>query len=122
MGAGELACHLFPGEYLHGDYWKTSPCFTAWKLGVAMVVVGLAAVWVRFPGPSPLRLLGRTTLLVYWVHIEIVYGSYVTSPLKNVSTTAQATAGFVVVMAAMVALAAWRTRTLERRAATAASA
>ena len=31
----------------------------------------------KLPGQGPIRQLGRTSLLVYWVHLEIVYGDYV---------------------------------------------
>jgi fucose 4-O-acetylase-like acetyltransferase len=43
-----------------------------------IVALSLAWVWEQRPTAgrrwSPLQLLGRTSLFVYWVHVELVYG------------------------------------------------
>jgi uncharacterized membrane protein len=59
------------------DFWRTSPSFFLLRSGLLLVLLGLAFLWARAPwarGPSPLRQLGRTSLLVYWLHVEVVYG------------------------------------------------
>jgi fucose 4-O-acetylase-like acetyltransferase len=47
------------------------------KLGVTLLILSVAFVWTRYaagPGWSWVRQFGTTSLLVYWVHIELVYG------------------------------------------------
>jgi uncharacterized membrane protein len=103
MGLAELAGRI-PLTYGHQDYWKTSPAFTLWKLGAVFATFGILSVWDRLPGPSALRLLGRHSLLVYWVHIEVVYGSLLASRIKGRLDTEAALLGFMVVLVAMVIL------------------
>jgi fucose 4-O-acetylase-like acetyltransferase len=64
---------------------------------------------------SPLAQLGRTSLLVYWVHIEFVYGRFSILP-KGQCSIAKATAGLIVIFAAMLALSLLRTRWKGRKA------
>src|SRR5262249_62239348 len=60
------------------DYWHTSPNFFLLRVGLLLVTLAGAYIWCRWgPGQwgfSPLIQLGQTSLLVYWVHIEFVYG------------------------------------------------
>lgn len=62
------------------DYWHTSPSFFALRVGMLLALVLLAYAWCRWGlgqvGFSPLIQLGKTSLLVYWVHIELVYGRF----------------------------------------------
>ena len=60
-------------------------------------------------GFSPFMLFGKTSLLVYWVHIEFVYGRLSILP-KGRSSIPLATAGMIVIFAAMLALSKWRLR------------
>ncbi|HXA48952.1 MAG TPA: acyltransferase family protein [Candidatus Acidoferrum sp.] len=63
--------------YTKSDYWMDSPAQVLTKLGVLLLMVSCAFVWTRYgarPGWSWIRQLGTTSLLVYWVHIELVYG------------------------------------------------
>jgi uncharacterized membrane protein len=95
------------------DYWHTSPNFFLARLGILLVILLGAYVWCRWGagqvGFSPLIQLGRTSLLVYWVHIELVYGRLSILP-KRAQTIPVATAGLVVITVAMVLLSMWRTR------------
>jgi OpgC protein len=72
-----------------------------------------AYAWCRWgPGRigfSPLIQLGQASLLVYWVHIEFVYGRFSILP-KRAQTITTASLGLVVIFATMVALATFRTR------------
>jgi uncharacterized membrane protein len=71
---------LLPGS----NFWTTSPAFFAIRLGAMTMVFGLLyfvlhpeGVWARLAVPrhwSPMELLGRTSLFLYWVHVELVYG------------------------------------------------
>jgi hypothetical protein len=59
-------------------------------------------------GFSPIIQLGQTSLLVYWVHIEFVYGR-VSILAKRAQTIGGATVGLLIICLAMLALAYIRT-------------
>ena len=96
------------------DYWHTSPTFFLIRVGMLLVILCGCYVWCRWGaaqlGFSPLIQLGQASLLVYWVHIEFVYGR-VSILAKHAQTIAGASVGFVIICVAMVALAYIRTHT-----------
>jgi uncharacterized membrane protein len=92
------------------DFWYTSPHYTLMKTGVALVVLSVAPLADRLPGAGLVRLLGRTSLLMYWVHLEIVYGMWVTPWARSALSVEQAALGVVLLTAAMAVLAIVRTR------------
>jgi uncharacterized membrane protein len=95
------------------DYWHTSPDFFLARVGILMVITWAACAWCGWglgqAGFSPLIKLGQASLLVYWVHIEFVYGRFSILP-KRAETIPMATLGLLVVFSAMVLLATLRTR------------
>ena len=99
--------------YAAYDYWHTSPNFFLARVGILLVILWGAYAWCRWGlgqiGFSPLIQLGQASLLVYWVHIEFVYGRFSILP-KRAQTITTASLGLVVIFAAMVALATFRTR------------
>lgn len=65
--------------YAKSDFWLDSPLLVLIKLGVILIAVSFAFVWHRQPSAqnwSWVRQFGVTSLLVYWVHIELVYGRW----------------------------------------------
>ena len=60
-------------------------------------------------GFSPLIQLGQASLLVYWVHLEFVYGRVSILPKHSVSIRT-ASAGLLVIFLAMLVLAFLRTK------------
>jgi hypothetical protein len=82
-----------------------------WGLGQRSAEKSGARPW----GFSPLILLGQASLLVYWVHIEFVYGRVSILP-KHRMTIAAASVGLLVITLAMLALAYIRTKTKGRGA------
>jgi uncharacterized membrane protein len=73
---------LFPQSH----FWTTSPSFFYLRLGIMTAAVGLAYLWDERPGAahkwSPLQQLGRTSLFIYWIHVEMVYG-VISLPLRK---------------------------------------
>ena len=95
------------------DYWHSSPNFFLMRCGILLLLAFVIFAWCRWGvatrGFSPFMLFGKTSLLVYWVHIEFVYGRLSILP-KGRSSIPLATAGMIVIFAAMLALSKWRLR------------
>ncbi|MFZ0734983.1 MAG: heparan-alpha-glucosaminide N-acetyltransferase domain-containing protein [Candidatus Sulfotelmatobacter sp.] len=96
------------------DYWHTSPDFFLIRVGMLLVILCGCYVWCRWGaaqwGFSPLIQLGQASLLVYWVHIEFVYGR-VSILTKHAESISGASLGLAIICVAMVALAYIRTHT-----------
>jgi uncharacterized membrane protein len=99
------------------DFWHTSPNFFLIRVGFLLMILCASYTWVRWGaggwGFSPLILLGQASLLVYWVHIEFVYGRFSILP-KRAAEVRTASFGLMIILIAMLALAWIRTRTKGR--------
>ncbi len=99
--------------YSEYDFWHTSPNFFLARVGVVLIVVFSGYAWCRWGagewGFSPLIEMGKCSLLVYWVHLEFVYGGLSIVP-KRASNIGTATLGFLAIFVAMTVLAAVRNR------------
>jgi hypothetical protein len=95
------------------DYWHTSPDFFLIRVGMLLVILTASYTWCRWGlgqwGFSPLIQLGQASLLVYWVHIEFVYGRASILPKHDVSIRT-ASLGLLTIFLAMLLLAFLRTR------------
>jgi hypothetical protein len=110
------------------DYWHTSPNFLMMRVGMLLMICLLAYAWtvwalptLNFSGSnsaaaipwavrfSPLIQLGKTSLLVYWVHIEFVYGRFSLLPKRAVGI-GTATRGLIEIFLFMLILSIARTR------------
>ena len=66
---------FLPSPYASSDFWTTSPAFFFIRLGVLVAGLGLATAAAQEVFASRLlRQLGVSSLFVYWVHVELVYG------------------------------------------------
>jgi uncharacterized membrane protein len=68
-----------PSIYRESSFWTSSPTWFAIRVGIMMVslavIYGAAAVAERADvALRPLERLGRSSLFVYWIHVELVYG------------------------------------------------
>jgi uncharacterized membrane protein len=125
-GIGALACALSlwwdasaVKIYAVYDYWHSSPNFFLMRCGILLLLVFGIFAWCRWgfatKGFSLFLQFGKTSLLVYWVHIEFVYGRLSILPKGGTGIFA-ATLGMVVIFAAMLALSIWRTSVKNRAA------
>jgi len=98
--------------YASYDFWHSSPEFFLIRSGLVLVLMLVAFAWCTWGagtvGFSPLIQLGHTSLLVYWVHIEFVYGRFSLLP-KHASTIPAAAAGIIAVFLGMLVLSLIRT-------------
>ena len=103
--------------YAVHDYWHTSPSFFLIRVGMLLVILTASYAWCRWGagqwGFSPLIQLGQASLLVYWVHIEFVYGRVSILP-KHKMGIGGASAGLLLITVAMIALAYVRIKTKGR--------
>jgi fucose 4-O-acetylase-like acetyltransferase len=95
------------------DYWHTSPNFFWLRVGMLLVILTASYSWCRWGaaqwGFSPLMQLGQASLLVYWVHLEFVYGRASILP-KHSESIRTASLGLLAIFLAMLTLAFLRTR------------
>jgi hypothetical protein len=114
LGGGVVAacayCASLPFSiYTNSEYWLNSPALPLTKVGVSVIVLAFAYLWTRHnEGWSWLRQLGTTSLLVYWVHIELIYGRWL-GPWKGALTVGQTVAASVALIVMMVLLSAAKT-------------
>jgi hypothetical protein len=105
--AGRYFSNLPYSIYPDADFWLDSPALVACKMGVTLLLGAGAFLLTEyfFEGWSWVRLLGTTSLAVYWVHVELVYGGWFSS-LKEHLTVWQCAAASAVLVALMVAMSA----------------
>jgi hypothetical protein len=124
-GTGMLACWvstIFDSSrvrfYAVYDYWHSNPDFFLMRCGILLIILFLVYAWCRWglaqKGFSPIIQLGFTSLLVYWVHIEFVYGRFSILP-KGQCSALKATAGLLTIFLAMVVLSVARTTWKKRK-------
>lgn len=96
--------------YPKSDFWTDSPALILIRTGVILVIAGAAWVWTEHmarPGAGWMQVFGRTSLLVYWVHIMLVYGVLWNLWGQKLGIASSAAASAMVVLA-MAALAHFR--------------
>lgn len=90
-GAALLAFGFYsaalPSIYRQSAFWTSSPTYFAIRAAVLMLAFattyGLAQIAARRGiGVRWLERLGRRSLFVYWIHVELVYG-YATWPIRH---------------------------------------
>jgi uncharacterized membrane protein len=81
-GLAVIAAALTLSDYEYSlypspEFWIDSPGLVACKMGALFLMAAGAYLWTEYLSPSGrswVRLLGVTSLPVYWVHVELVYG------------------------------------------------
>lgn len=88
--------------YPKSNFWIDSPGLVLIKLGIALMLLSFAFLWNTYiaTGWSWVRQLGTTSLLIYWVHTELVYGRWFGTWKESlsVSGTVVAAGGLIVAM------------------------
>jgi fucose 4-O-acetylase-like acetyltransferase len=96
--------------YATPDFWRSSPSLILIRTGISLAMLASAYLWTEYVAAarwSWMQALGQTSLLVYWVHVMLVYGNIAKSWKRALSIPETALA-FMFVTALMVALAAVR--------------
>jgi hypothetical protein len=105
-----------PSLYGKSEFWLNSPLMILIKLGVILLLVAFAFLWNKHTAGkwSWVRQLGTTSLLVYWVHIEIIYGRWLGFWHEEL-TIGQCTVGAILMIVTMVLLSLARTHSAKIR-------
>jgi fucose 4-O-acetylase-like acetyltransferase len=77
--AGRYFADLPFSVYSRSEFWLNSPALVACKLGIALLLASFAYLWSDFLAAgswSWVRQLGTTSLVVYWVHVDLEYGPW----------------------------------------------
>jgi hypothetical protein len=102
--------------YAKADFWRNSPALILIRVGIILLMLAGAYLWTGLRGASGwswIESLGKTSLLVYWVHVALVYGGIAT-PLKRSLTPAGSGLAAIGVTLLMVALSEIRLRHVAR--------
>ncbi|MGA2135767.1 MAG: heparan-alpha-glucosaminide N-acetyltransferase domain-containing protein [Bryobacteraceae bacterium] len=93
--------------YPDSDFWLNSPGLIYIRLGIVLALAAAGFVWTAAQQPDRLgfmRRLGINSLLIYWVHVELVYGRWFWFAKEHL-TIGQCAAASLVLIALMYWLA-----------------
>ncbi len=116
LGTAFLALGWFASNnpyslYPSSEFWLNSPTLIFMKLGIILWMAAFAFIWNKGESADKwnwVRQFGVTSLLVYWVHIELVYGRWLWFWRENL-TVPQTVLMAGVVILLMLALSVART-------------
>jgi uncharacterized membrane protein len=107
--------------YAASSFWTDSPTLILIRVGISLLIMAASYLWTEYcagPGWSWMQCLGRNSLMVYWVHVMLVYGD-IAKPLKRKLDIPQAVLATAIVTGLMVALSAawlwWKARRAGRQ-------
>ncbi len=112
LGIGAYAASFLPSPYTQSEFWGSSPAFFALRVGVLTAVIAMAYWWERLDlvhSWSPMEQLGRSSLFIYWIHVELVYGLISLHVHKRL-THAQAWVAYVAFVLLMLVLSIQKDR------------
>jgi uncharacterized membrane protein len=109
-----------PALYPTADFWHDSPTIFFIRLGVVATLVPVAWLiegwsvrgWLPLTPFRALVTLGRSSLFVYWIHVEMVYG-LVAEPLKQALPLYATQVGWLLLALALHGIVIWKNRMLE---------
>ena len=112
IGGVVLFVVAYTGSYLpaftpHSSFWLGSTSWFLLRLSVMIVLFPLAWLYMRRTRAnrwSPMVVFGQTSLFVYWVHVEVVYG-FPTYPLRHELSIAGALMAYAIFTGIMLWLA-----------------
>jgi peptidoglycan/LPS O-acetylase OafA/YrhL len=85
--------------YPNSDFWINSPALILIKLGVLLMLLSFSWLWNLGQQEGQwnwIRQFGVTSLLVYWVHVELVYGRWLWFFKENLTVPQTVTAAICV--------------------------
>lgn len=96
--------------YAKSEFWTNSPALVLIRVGVCLLMMSGAFLWTEYCATASwswMQILGKNSLMVYWVHVMLVYG-FVLQFFKRRLGVGGAIVAVLAVTGAMVALSvAW---------------
>ncbi len=105
-----------PSIYESSSFWHDSPTFFFIRLGLVTLLVPLSWVLEQLlPARvmQPLATMGRSSLFVYWIHIEMVYG-VIAEPIKRTMPLWLSLTGTALLSLVLYFIVRWKNHLLER--------
>ncbi|MGE5570022.1 MAG: heparan-alpha-glucosaminide N-acetyltransferase domain-containing protein [Rhodospirillales bacterium] len=101
---GQQLSNLPYSLYSKSEFWLDSPWLILMKLGVLLLLVTFAYLWTKHSEGrwSWVRQFGTTSLLVYWVHIELIYGRWLWFWKENMTIGQTAIAAGVLIVLMLI--------------------
>jgi uncharacterized membrane protein len=114
LGAATVGSYL-PPLFASSYFWTTSASYLLMRVAIVTLAVAVCYAWTRFAGSgwSPLAQLGRTSLFVYWIHVEMVYG-LISLPLHRALSLPAAAGAYVVFCGFMLVCSILKDGAVER--------
>jgi len=116
LAAAGYTLSFQPMLYPDSRFWTTSPTFFLLRVGVLTTGLAASYAWEMRPwrhGWSPMVELGRNSLFVYWIHVEMVYGVLAT-PLRRALSLEQVLLANVAMCILMILAIRLKDRLLSR--------
>ena len=111
--AGGYAASFLPSIYSNAQFWTSSPTFFFIRLGI--VIAAIPVAWLIGLTWEPLVIMGRSSLFVYWIHVEMAYGG-VSIFLKRKLPLEWSLVGTAALCVLLYFLVRWKNRFMSRRA------
>jgi len=110
--AGQYVSNLPYSVYPRSNFWTDNPTLIFMRAGISLLLLAGCYTWTAFcagPGWSWIECLGKNSLMVYWVHLMLVYGPATARFQKSLSipATALSTAVAIAMMVGLSALWLW---------------
>ncbi|MCX6632869.1 MAG: heparan-alpha-glucosaminide N-acetyltransferase domain-containing protein [Candidatus Solibacter sp.] len=105
---GQYFSNIPYSVYTNANFWTDSPALIVIRVGICLMIMAGAYLWTEYcvgAGWSWMQAMGKNSLMVYWVHVMIVYGSLV-RPFKRALSIPQAALAVLVVTLMMVVMSA----------------
>jgi uncharacterized membrane protein len=117
MALGAYAASHLPALHAGSYFWSSSPAFFFIRLGVSTITIAAAYSWslmlARRGSWSPLMQLGRTSLFIYWIHVELIYG-LISKPMHYRLTLTEAALAYVLFTGLMLLCSLFKDRLVQR--------
>jgi uncharacterized membrane protein len=115
------AASFLPSPYQTSEFWTSSPAFFLLRAGLLTLLVPISYLWERVPWRrtlaswSPVEELGRASLFVYWIHVEMVYGVF-SRPIRRALSLEGALAAYALFTLFILGLVLLKNRILDGHA------
>jgi uncharacterized membrane protein len=110
--AGGYAASFLPSIYSNAQFWTSSPTFFFIRLGIITAAIPFA--WLINLSWGPLVTMGRSSLFVYWIHVEMAYGGLAIGLRRRLPWEWTIVAGAALCVL-LYLLVRWKNRLMARR-------